>query len=272
MELHPPWSPHPFPTHPRHQMSKLSTNLHQSAFLMTLFSLALLPILSRKNAPYGRYGRTSKSQLPARLVWLLFESPNLLIPLFIYHTADSPGLSSSQNLSCLLFFLLHYLHRSLLYPLFRMPPNTTSVSIPVFLSATVFCIWNAWQQSISLMRVTPARTDMRDGLFLLGLTAAILGLCINVHSDSILLTLRAKGTGYHVPYGGLFRYVSGANYLGEIVEWAGWALACRSWPTAAFAVATICNTAPRARAHHLRYLHRFKQYPRERFALVPFLW
>ena len=35
----------------------------------------------------------------------------------------------------------------------------------------------------------------------------------------------AAPAGYHIPHAGMFRYVSGANFLGEIVEWAGFALA-----------------------------------------------
>jgi hypothetical protein len=35
---------------------------------------------------------------------------------------------------------------------------------------------------------------------------------------------------YKIPYGGLFRWTSAANYTGEIIEWGGWALAANSAP------------------------------------------
>ena len=42
-----------------------------------------------------------------------------------------------------------------------------------------------------------------------------------------------------------------ANYWGEIVEWAGWALAAwPSLPAAAFALFTFANLAPRGARHH----------------------
>ena len=51
----------------------------------------------------------------------------------------------------------------------------------------------------------------------------------------------------------MFTYVSGANFFGEIVEWSGFALACWSLPSLAFAVFTALNIGPRAIQHH-RYM------------------
>lgn len=53
--------------------------------------------------------------------------------------------------------------------------------------------------------------------------------------------------------GFLFEYVSGANFLGEIVEWIGFSVACFNVPSVAFAVFTLCNIGPRA-LHHHRYI------------------
>jgi 3-oxo-5-alpha-steroid 4-dehydrogenase 1 len=71
----------------------------------------------------------------------------------------------------------------------------------------------------------------------------------------------------------MFTYVSGANFLGEIVEWAGWAVAAGSLPAVAFAVFTFCNIGPRGAQHHAWYVEKFKgEYPRARRAVIPFLW
>ncbi len=52
------------------------------------------------------------------------------------------------------------------------------------------------------------------------------GYAINHHADSVLLSLRKPGeTGYKIPYGGLYKYISCPNYFGEMVEWFGFALA-----------------------------------------------
>lgn len=52
------------------------------------------------------------------------------------------------------------------------------------------------------------------------------------------------------PTGGMFEYVSGANFLGEITEWVGFALAGWSIHSVAFAVFTAVVLASRAVAHH----------------------
>ncbi|RYG55129.1 hypothetical protein EON66_06025 [archaeon] len=53
----------------------------------------------------------------------------------------------------------------------------------------------------------------------------------------------------HLVQGGLFELVSGANFFGEILEWAGFALAAWSLPTFAFAFFTFCNTGLYMHAH-----------------------
>jgi protein-S-isoprenylcysteine O-methyltransferase Ste14 len=70
----------------------------------------------------------------------------------------------------------------------------------------------------------------------------------------------------------LYRWISCPNYLGEIVEWSGWALATWSLPGLAFAVWTAANLAPRAHSHHLWYREHFEDYPPQRKALLPGLW
>lgn len=50
--------------------------------------------------------------------------------------------------------------------------------------------------------------------------------------------------------GGLFTYVSGANFLGEIIEWIGYALASWSLPALAFAFFSLCFLGLRAFHHH----------------------
>lgn len=113
--------------------------------------------------------------------------------------------------------------------------------------------------------------------FLLGLLLFYVGMAVNIHSDYTLRNLRKPGEViYKIPTGrkilevhsnnlyavlsdpwstsfsagGLFEYVSGANYFGEIVEWFGYALATWSLPALSFAVFSLCFIGPRAYYHH----------------------
>ncbi|XP_067297048.1 3-oxo-5-alpha-steroid 4-dehydrogenase 2a isoform X2 [Pseudorasbora parva] len=98
------------------------------------------------------------------------------------------------------------------------------------------------------------------------------GMAINIHSDYILRNLRKPGeVSYKIPRGGLFELVSGANFFGEIVEWCGYAVASWSFPAFSFALFTICSIGPRAYHHHRYYLEKFKDYPKSRKAVIPFL-
>ena len=95
-------------------------------------------------------------------------------------------------------------------------------------------------------------------------------MALNIHSDNILLRLRKSNDAeYSIPQGGAFRYVSCPNYLGEIIEWAGWAIATWSLAGFAFFIYAAANLAPRARSNHAWYRQRFSDYPAERRALIP---
>ena len=109
--------------------------------------------------------------------------------------------------------------------------------------------------------------------FVAGLICFAAGFAINVHSDEILLRLRrGTETGYAIPRGGLFRFVSCPNYFGELVEWSGWALMTWSPAGLVFALWTAANLVPRARSHHRWYRTEFADYPRERKAIIPFVY
>ena len=98
-------------------------------------------------------------------------------------------------------------------------------------------------------------------------------MVINISSDNILFSLRKKGVqDYKIPKKGLFKWVSSPNYLGEIIEWFGWALATWSFAGLSFAIWSLANLMPRARSNHKWYLDNFSDYPTERKALIPKIW
>jgi steroid 5-alpha reductase family enzyme len=136
-----------------------------------------------------------------------------------------------------------------------------------------FNMVNAWLNARWISHLGPYGGGGGAEIWLLvGLAVFMAGLVMNRRADRALLRLReGGGSGYAVPTGGAFRWVSCPNYLGEMIEWAGWALASRSPAALAFALFTAANLVPRAVAHHRWYRAEFPDYPAERKAVVPFL-
>merc|ERR1711988_1487790 len=98
---------------------------------------------------------------------------------------------------------------------------------------------------------------LQNPLFYVGVAFFLAGFSANLHSDAILRNLRKPGeTGYKIPRGGLFEYVSGANFCAEIFEWFGFAIAAGTPTALCFAVFTFSNIATRAHSHHQWYLNK----------------
>jgi steroid 5-alpha reductase family enzyme len=108
--------------------------------------------------------------------------------------------------------------------------------------------------------------------FIAGVTLFVTGYVINKTADEKLRNLRLKGRDeYIIPDGWLFSYISSPHYLGEIIEWAGWALMTWSISGLAFFVFTFANLFPRAIASQKWYKTHFQEYPGSRKAIIPFV-
>uniref|UniRef100_A0A8D0TXZ1 3-oxo-5alpha-steroid 4-dehydrogenase (NADP(+)) n=1 Tax=Sus scrofa TaxID=9823 RepID=A0A8D0TXZ1_PIG len=143
-----------------------------------------------------------------------------------------------------------------------------------FILAFLFCTYNGYLQSRYLSQYAVYADDwVTDPRFLAGFALWFIGMLINIHSDHVLRNLRKPGeTGYKIPRGGLFEYVTAANYLGEVVEWCGYALASWSIQGSAFALFTFCVLCTRAQQHHQWYHEKFEDYPKFRKIMIPFLF
>jgi 3-oxo-5-alpha-steroid 4-dehydrogenase 1 len=165
-----------------------------------------------------------------------------------------------------LLWLVHYVQRTFVFSLLQRSSGRRQALLTVVL-ADVFNLLNATGNAAAL------RERAFDAAFAVGTVLFVAGLALNVHSDQLLRRLREPGeTGYKIPVGGGFRYVSAPNYFGEIIEWVGFALAAQTLAAWAFAAFAFANLAPRAIANHRWYRQRFPDYPGERRALVPFVW
>ena len=175
------------------------------------------------------------------------------------------------GLVLLAMWQIHYLNRTFIYP-FRARTQGKRTPILIALMGATSNIAVGYLNGWWLFSVGPVLDEswLSDPRFLVGAALFFGGMALNVASDNTLLRLRSgRDTGYHIPQGGAFRWVSCPNYLGEIIEWCGWAIASWSPAGLAFAVWSIANLTPRALASHRWYLARFEDYPPERRALIP---
>ncbi len=223
-------------------------------------------------APYGRFTRGGWGpRMNARLGWILMESPSLITLVVLFAIGDQRG--NPVAIVFLLMWIVHYVNRSFVYP-FRLRSSRPSMTVSVIILGVVFNVGNGYLNGRYLFDLGPdlQTSWLLDPRFICGFVLFWLGYALNQHSDKVLIGLRAGGeTGYKIPYGGGYRFVSCPNYLGEMVEWGGWALACWNPGAAAFFVWTVANLAPRAIRTHRWYRHEFPDYPRERKALIPFI-
>ena len=223
--------------------------------------------LFKKTAPFGRHTTSGWGPMvDNRLGWMVMEivSPIMLTITFHYF---AKGLAFHQWL-LLLLWNLHYLNRSIIFPL-RIRTNGKQMPVSIMLSAVGFNIVNDFVNGYFLA-VSPPASGI---LFGIGLTVFIIGFMVNNVADTQLINLRKPGeTGYSIPTGILFQWVSCPNLSAEIFEWIGFAMMAMNLGAFSFAVWTFCNLAPRAVAHHKWYIDKFPDYPKNKKAVIPFLW
>lgn len=253
----------------------LTSSFAFNLFLLIWILVAAITfiVLFRITAPYGRHTRKNWGlEIDNRLGWIVMEivSPLSFTVFFIV---------GNQPKTFLLWFfwglwMLHYTNRSLIFP-FRIKTNGKKMPISIVLSAVFFNLVNGFINGYyfgNLVNNYPEFWYLQLS-FIIGISFFILGFCINIYSDEILLALRkGEEKGYKIPYGGLYQWISSPNYFGEMIEWLGYALLTASPAAGAFAIWTIANLLPRAIANHQWYQNKFPEYPKERKAIIPFLW
>jgi steroid 5-alpha reductase family enzyme len=222
-------------------------------------------------APYGRHGRAGWGpKLPARWGWVLMECPSVIYFAALY--LQGQHRSQVVNLVFFAMWQLHYVNRTFVFP-FRLRGKKAAMPLLIALTGFSFNMLNATINAWWIGHLgTYGVQWLWEPYFIIGSTLFVFSWLGNLHSDAILRNLRKPGeSGYKIPEGGLYRWVSCPNYLCEILQWCGWALATWSGAGIAFALYTLANLAPRALSHHRWYRERFDSYPSKRRALFPYL-
>jgi 3-oxo-5-alpha-steroid 4-dehydrogenase 1 len=219
-------------------------------------------------APYGRHHRPGWGPtLPNRLAWFLMELPALVVIAWL--VLGNPARSATVAWLPLAYWLVHYGYRTIVFPALMRPSDKT-FPVLLVLFAIGFNVLNGCNNAHALIGNAAAGKPLATPHFILGSLVFWAGFAIHCRADHVIRSLRGPGeTGYRIPEGGLFRQVGSPQYLGEILQWTGWAILTWSLAGVAFALFTFCNLAPRAVSNHRWYREHFADYPAGRKILIP---
>lgn len=242
--------------------------------VMSLIALLVFVALYFVKAGYGIFRTPSWGvSINNKLAWMLMEAPVFIVMTVLWY--NSGRLCSPVPLIFFLLFQLHYFHRSFIFPV--LLKGKSRMPLAIMLMGVVFNLLNGFMQGEWLFYVAPDDLYTPDWLltpqFIIGLLLFFTGMAVNWHSDYIIRHLRKPGdTRHYLPTKGLYRYVTSANYLGEIIEWAGWAILTWSLSGLVFLWWTVANLVPRANAIWHKYKEEFGDAIGSRKRVFPFLY
>lgn len=249
---------------------------YYTIFLMVMVAIAAIVfvILYFIDAGYGMlFDKKWGPPIPNKIAWVCMEAPVFIIMFILWYNSERQF--ETVPLLFFLLFELHYIQRAFIFPLLIKGKSKMPAGIMVM--GIVFNILNGFMQGEWLFHLAPADMYTTDWLyspqFIIGTLLFFTGMGINWQSDYIVRHLRKPGDNNHyLPKGGMFNYVTSANYFGEIIEWCGFAILTWSASGAVFAWWTIANLVPRANTIYRKYQVTFGNELGKRKRVFPFIY
>ena len=238
--------------------------------LICFFALYFIP------AGYGKFIDTKWGfSFNNKLSWILMEAPTLIVMVYVL----SAFTYEHKPVRILLasFFIVHYMQRTLIFPI--LLKGKSKMPLLIVLMGVFFNTVNASLIGLWIFYFSPAemydRHWLTDPRFIIGTVLFFIGMFINIQSDAYIRSLRSGGDNRHYyPYRGLYRYITSANYFGELVEWLGFAVLTWSFAGLLFVFWTACNLVPRSHTIYKKYAESFpdelSRYKPKR--IIPFLY
>ena len=232
---------------------------HLFLWVMSGIALVVFIALYFVEAGYGmlfnsRWGKA----IPNKIAWMVMEAPVFIVMTVLWYLSDR----RTETVPCIifLFFQLHYFQRSFIFPF--LMKGKSKMPVGIMLMGVVFNILNGYMQGEWIFYLSPKDLYSIQWLttpqFIIGTIVFFTGGFINIRSGQIVGSLRKPGdTNHYLPQKGMFRFVTSANYFGEIVEWVGFAILTWSASGWVFAWWTFANLVPRSNAIYKRYQTMF---------------
>lgn len=255
-------------------------------YLWVMIGIAIIVFVALffVDAGYGimRNNKWGKS-INNKIAWFFMEFP-IFISMFIIWACSE---NRFDIVPCifLLIFQIHYIQRTLIFPFLIKGKGTMPLGI--MFMGMAFNILNAMMQGywIFFIAYTPEHPAffVQKGIawlyswqFILGTIIFFFGYITNLRSDYIIRHLRKDeyDTKHYFPKGYMFKYITSANYFGELLEWLGFAILTWSVSGLVFFIWTFANLVPRANSIYKRYKTEFPEEmaSRKMKRIVPFIY
>ncbi len=247
---------------------------HIILWIMALTGLWVFVTLYFVDAGYGKFhsGKWGYS-INNRWGWFLMESP-ALVTVAVGCLGFTPNWLQVFFLS---LYALHYIYRSFVFPL--LMKGNSRMPLSIIAMGALFNSVNGGLICASIMRFPQAvYADpiqyVTGWNFWTGLVVFLLGMYTHMRADHTIRNLRRPGdTRHYLPTGGMFDYVTSANYLGELVEWTGFAILLGNPAAWMFVWWTAANLIPRANAINHRYRKEFgTETVGKRKRIIPYIY
>lgn len=247
---------------------------HLILWIMAAIGLFVFVTLYFVDAGYGKF-RSKKwgYSIDNKIGWVLMEAP-ALVPIAYTLAALSPG-----NLVILFMSLyaLHYVYRSFIFP--SLLKGKSRMPLAIIAMGAMFNTMNSSLLCTSLVlfpkdTYTCISQYAQHWYFWLGLVLFFLGMYTHMKADHTIRNLRKPGdTNHYLPKGGMFDYVTSANYFGELLEWTGFAIILNNPAAWLFVWWTAANLVPRAHSINKKYRAEFgNEQVGNRKRVIPFVY
>lgn len=230
-------------------------------FLWIMVGIAAIVFVSLYfvKAGYGifidkKWGATINNKIG----WVLMEAPVCLSMFCFWLFSDRRF--ELVPLLIFIIFEIHYVQRTFIFPF--LMKGKSRMPLAIMFMGIFFNLANAVMQGYWIFYLSPENKYTNEWLltpqFIGGTILFFIGFIINIDSDRRIRNLRQSGdTKHYLPHGGMFNFVTSANYLGELMEWAGFAILTWSFSGLVFFIWTFANLVPRANAIYNKYQIEF---------------
>ncbi len=248
----------------------ITKTIDGTAFFVQLLVAAAVYYLESSDRFHLAYSKFRKGGgLPTRIGMLIIYGLPLLTAVVCYNAMFRPD--SVYHIVLFVAFVAHFGKRivEVLFVHRYSKPMGWGTAFVIGGLYSYFALSAHFQQN---MMLSPFEGDTLP-LFplLFGGLIFLFSQALNLYHHLLLRNLRKAGeSGYVVPQGGLFAYVTCPHYFFEILAWIGYAIMARHLNIWGIVFIIAAYLAGRARQTREWYLEKVPGYPEERKALVPF--